>query len=78
MSIDWKHQLDYLYDNRVAIISGVTLLVGSAVKTLPQPGTQFDNYTFFYDWAHQFLNITNTRLSTQPISTPPESPTVPK
>ncbi len=71
MTVEWKHMGDYLYDNRVAIISGVSLLVGSAVKTLPPPGAKFDRYAFFYDWAHQFLNITNTRLTAAPVITPP-------
>jgi hypothetical protein len=71
MTIPWKHLGDYFYDNRVAIISGITLLVSSAVKTLPLPQTTFDGYAFFYDWAHQFLNITNTRPMTTPVITPP-------
>lgn len=73
----FQHLHDYLYDNRVAIISGLTLLISSAVKTLPVPGTPFASYTFFYDWSHQFLNITNTRLNPVPPLTPPEPPPVP-
>jgi hypothetical protein len=73
MTVPWQHIGAYLYDNRVAIISGVTLLISSAVKTLPPPQTKFDGYSFFYDWSHQFLNITNTRLVTTPVITPPAS-----
>lgn len=81
MSGEWKHLHDYWYDNRLAIISGATLLVSSAVKTLPMPGTAFSWYTFLYDWSHQFLNITNTRLNATPVITPPataEVPPIPK
>lgn len=66
-----QHLHDYWYDNRLAIISGATLLISSAVKTLPMPGTSFQWYTFLYDWSHQFLNITNTRLNPTPPATPP-------
>lgn len=78
MKIDWPKEWDYLYGNRVAIISGLTFLVSSAIKTLPTPGSTFDPYTWFYDWSHQFLNITNTRLTTASVPTPPESAPVPK
>lgn len=61
----------YLYGNRLAIISAVSLIVSSAVKTAPPPGTKFDLYTWFYDWTHQFLNITNSRST-------PEQPATPK
>lgn len=71
MVTEMQHLRDYWYDNRVPIMAGLTLLISSAVKTLPAPGTPFSFYTFFYDWSHQFLNITNTRLTTQPIVTPP-------
>jgi hypothetical protein len=70
MTMHWQHIGNYFYDNRVAIISGVTLLVSSAVKTLPQPGITFDRYTFLYDWSHQFLNITNTRPVATPVTPP--------
>lgn len=70
MKIDWHNLGAYWYGNRLAIISGTMLLITSAVKTLPQPGTTFAFYTFFYDWAHQFLNITNNRLTTTPAIAP--------
>ena len=69
---------NYLYSNRLAIISAASLLFTAAVKTAPPPGTKFDLYTWLYDWSHQFLNISNTRLNTQPTITPPESAPVPK
>lgn len=73
MTTELQHLHDYWYDNRLAILSGTTLLISSAVKTLPVPGTDFRWYDFFYDWSHQFLNITNTRLTAASIPTPPEA-----
>jgi len=64
----------YLYANRLPIISALSLIVGAAVKTAPPPGTKFDLYTWAYDFSHQFLNITNTRLTAAPVVTPPVSP----
>ena len=61
----------FLYAEKVVC----ALLLTSAVKTFPLPGQPFRMYTFLYDWSHQFLNITNTRLSPQPVITPPESGT---
>lgn len=71
MTTELQHLHDYWYDNRLPIISAASLLISSAVKTLPSPGTPFEWYTFLYDWSHQFLNITNTRLTTATIPTPP-------
>jgi hypothetical protein len=62
---------EYLYGNRVAIGAGFLAVFSAAIKTMPQPGTKFNAYTWFYDWTHQFLNITNTRLTTTPVITPP-------
>lgn len=73
MTIDWVGLKTYVYDNRLAILSGLGLLGSSAIKTLPLPGSPFQMYTWFYDWSHQFLNITNTRLNTTPVITPPAS-----
>lgn len=81
MTTELQHLHAYWYDNRLAIISGMTLLISSAVKTLPMPGTPFQWYTFLYDWSHQFLNITNTRLDAKAPTTPPlpaGAPTAPK
>jgi hypothetical protein len=61
----------YLYANKISILSFGGLLVTSAVKVMPPPGTPFSLYTFVYDWTHQFFNLTNTRLATTPINTPP-------
>lgn len=59
----------FLYAEKIVI----ALMVTSAVKTFPLPGQPFNLYTFMYDWSHQFFNITNTRLSSQPVITPPEA-----
>lgn len=77
MTTELQHLHAYWYDNRVPIMAGLGLIVSSAVKTLPAPGTTFSWYTFVYDWAHQFLNITNTRLATTQIPTPPVSEAAP-
>lgn len=69
-----KQILAYLYANKVSIGAFAGLVISSGVKTLPPPGYPFELYTFLYDWSHQFLNITNTRLSTQQIITPPATP----
>lgn len=59
----------FLYAEKIVI----ALMVTSAVRTFPIPGQPFNMYTFLYDWSHQFFNITNTRLSPQPVITPPEA-----
>jgi hypothetical protein len=64
----------YLYGNRVAIGAMVLNLTTAAVKTAPTPGTPWTwetIYAWVYDWFHQVFNITNTRLTTAPIVTPP-------
>jgi len=63
----------YLYGNRVAIAAGVLGVVSAGIKTLPVPGAVFSAYEWFYDWSHQFLNITNTRLTQAVVVTPPIS-----
>ena len=65
--------LEWIASHWLAASGYVALLTTSAVKTLPLPGQPFSVYTFFYDWSHQFFNITNTRLSTEPVKTPPEA-----
>ncbi len=74
--IDWARAWEYLYGNKVSIITFGGLLATSAVKTLPAPGVPFKFYAFFYDWSHQFFNIPNTRLLQAPppvvVPTPPE------
>ena len=64
---------NYLYGNRVAIAAGVLAVVSAAIKTMPVPGAVFSIYEWFYDATHQFLNITNTRLTQAPVVTPPLS-----
>ena len=64
---------NYLYGNRVAIAAGVLAVLSAGIKTMPVPGAAFSAYEWFYDWSHQFLNITNTRLTQAPVLTPPAS-----
>jgi hypothetical protein len=72
MLSSWVMELgNYLYANKISILSFGGLLLTSAVKVMPPPGTPFSFYTFLYDWTHQFFNLTNTRLATTPINTPP-------
>jgi hypothetical protein len=70
----WQIIFGFLYAEKIVI----ALMVTSAVKTFPLPGQPFKVYTFFYDWSHQFFNITNTRLSSQPVITPPQPAPEPK
>jgi hypothetical protein len=75
MSIDWKYWGDCITNNKASILAIGGLIVSSGVKTLPLPGCTWDiktTYTWLYDWSHQFLNVTNTRLSTAVVPTPPE------
>lgn len=76
MRINWSQVWAYLYGNRVAIGGGFMLIVTAAVKTAPVPRNVY--LLWVYDWFHQTLNITNTRLNTQPIVTPPENTASPK
>lgn len=67
---------DYLYSNRVAIGLFFAAVGTAAVKTAPLPGTPWTReviYAWVYDLLHQLLNITNTRLATSPVITPPAS-----
>ena len=75
MTINWHYWGDALLNNKGAILAFAGLLISSGVKTLPLPNTPWamaNIYTWFYDWSHQFLNITNTRLATTAVPTPPE------
>lgn len=72
MHINWSQVWDYLYGNRVAIGAGILAVVSAGIKTMPIPGHAFSAYEWFYDWSHQFLNITNTRLTNAPVITPPK------
>jgi hypothetical protein len=62
---------EYIYGNRVAIGAGLLAVISAGIKTAPAPGQSFSFYTWGYDFAHQFFNITNTRLT--PGDTPPKS-----
>lgn len=72
----WADIATYLYGNRVAIGGGLMLIITAAVKTAPIPKNVY--LLWVYDFFHQSLNITNTRLNTQPIITPPETQASPK
>jgi len=76
MAIDWGRVWEYIYGNKVSIITFGGLLITSGVKTLPAPGTPFTPYAFLYDWSHQFFNIPNTRMqqSPPPVLIPPVAP----
>jgi hypothetical protein len=69
--IDWRHVGDYLYDNRVAIEGAMLFVVTSGIKTAPIPASRIG--LWMYDWGHQLFNITNTRLTTAPVVTPPSN-----
>jgi len=71
MFFDSHDFFDTVLKNKGVIIFNGGLLLTSAIKVLPPPGVPFDIYTFVYDWTHQFLNITNTRLQSNPIIQPP-------
>lgn len=75
MTINWHYWFEAVQNNKATILGFGGLLVSSAVRTLPLPGCTWNLstvYTWFYDWSHQFLNVTNTRLSNAPVPTPPE------
>jgi hypothetical protein len=63
----WDKVWGFLYGNKLII----GLFITSAVRVAPVPGQPWTLYTFLYDWAHQFLNITNTRLTKEPVVSPP-------
>lgn len=67
---------DYLYGNRVAIGSAVMLTVTAAIKTAPVPTSVFGKWA--YDFGHQIFNITNTRMTSAPVITPPGTAASPK
>jgi hypothetical protein len=71
MHIDWGRLWDYLYGNRLAIEGGLLFVITSGIKTSPVPISTFGKW--MYDWGHQLFNITNTRLTTAPIVTPPSN-----
>jgi hypothetical protein len=57
------------------------LMITAIIKTAPvsSSGRWWETaYYWFYDGSHQFFNITNTRLNTQQIVTPPETQATPK
>lgn len=71
MHVNWGQLWDYLYGNRLAIEGAVLFVVTSGIKTAPIPVSRIG--LWMYDWGHQLFNITNTRLSTSPVVTPPSN-----
>lgn len=69
MKVNWPQFFAYLYGNRLAIEGALLFVVTSGVKTAPIPTTTMK--LWMYDWLHQLFNITNTRLTTTPVPTPP-------
>jgi hypothetical protein len=66
--MDFNRLGDYLYGNRVAIASGLALLVTAAIKTAPVPQSVFGKW--LYDFGHQVFNISNTRNTAGPAEIP--------
>lgn len=63
----WFALKTWVLGNKVAF----ALLTTAAIKVAPVPGQPFKPYQFLYDWAHQYLNIPNLRLTPGPVITPP-------
>lgn len=63
----------WIIANKGEIMFTSGLLITSLVMVLPPPGTPWNTYTVLYDWSHQFLNQKNTRLSKEPIPSPPQT-----
>ncbi len=63
----------YVHDNRLPILTILSMVVTAGIKTMPMPGAPFNIYEWFYDWTHQYLNITNNRTGL-----PKESVPIPK
>lgn len=70
------HPLYYAWEHRLPIVAAVMTVVTAGVKTAPIPGKPFNFYEWFYDWAHQTFNITNTRLTPAPVVTAPDTSVV--
>ena len=70
------HPLYYAWEHRLPIVVGLTTIITAAVKTSPVPSSTFGKWA--YDFTHQLFNITNTRLISAPIPTPPEAAPIPK
>ena len=56
------------------------LMITAGIKTMPNQWSKswYETiYYWIYDGAHQFFNITNTRLVTQTVPTPPSNKDIP-
>lgn len=75
MHFTWSQAWDYLYGNRAPIGLFLYGLITAAVKTMPNPDLDWGDWkvskAWLYDFFHQQFNITNNRLATTPIPTPP-------
>jgi hypothetical protein len=69
MHIDWSHAVQYAYENRLPISATLGLVVTAAVKVWPTPDRKWFSVQtakeFFYDFSHQYLNVTNSRKQEQ-------------
>lgn len=66
--------LNYLETHKATVVAFLGLIITATVKTAPVPGTPWNFATFYawsYDATHQFFNMTNTRLSSALIPSPP-------
>jgi len=67
--------LTYLHDNRLPIMAAIVTVITAAIKTSPIPNSVLGKWV--YDFSHQLFNITNTRLTSQPVITPPANKDIP-
>jgi hypothetical protein len=68
--ITWGSVINFIVNHKAVEL----LIITAGIKTIPNPDIPVSWMTireWLYDWAHQFFNITNTRLNTQPTLTPP-------
>lgn len=64
------HPLYFLWENKLVIFTAFMAAATAAVATSPIPDSVWA--LWLYDWAHQLLNIKNTRLAKETIPTPPD------
>lgn len=73
--IDWHSAWAYIYDNRLPISATATLVLTAAVKVMPTPDRKWLSIQtakeFLFDFSHQYLNITNSRVKAE--QPPPKS-----
>lgn len=64
------HPLYFLWENKLPILAMLMAAITAAIATAPVPTSAMALWA--YDWAHQVLNIKNTRLEKETIPTPPD------